>query len=82
MAMDSRRYQRALKVASWPVVATLPRCAELLGVDLADAEAAAAKLEPYTAANGMLKWSVQQMARQLGLVPPRKRNPFGGRIRT
>jgi hypothetical protein len=52
----------------------------VLDVDLAAVEAAAAGLAPYVAADGSLTWSVQRVA-QLGLAPPRKRHPFGSRIR-
>jgi hypothetical protein len=43
----------------------LPRCAELLGVDLATISEAAANIEPYLRADGTRIWSLMQLERQL-----------------
>jgi hypothetical protein len=40
-------------------------CAELLGVDLATVRELAAKVEPYTRADGTRIWSLMQLERQL-----------------
>jgi len=48
-----------------PIAAPLEQCAELLGIDLATACEAAAKLEPYVHANGTRIWSLMQLERQL-----------------
>jgi hypothetical protein len=48
-----------------PIAAPLPRCAELLGVDLATIAAAAANVEPYLRADGAKVWSLMQLERQL-----------------
>jgi hypothetical protein len=48
-----------------PIAAPLERCAELLGVDLAAAQEAAAKVEPYVRADGTRVWSLMQLERQL-----------------
>jgi hypothetical protein len=48
-----------------PIAAPLERCAELLGVDLATAWEAAAKIEPYVRADGTRVWSLMQLERQL-----------------
>jgi hypothetical protein len=80
MPMDSRRHRRAVVMGGWPVAASVQRCAELLHVDQVDVEAAAATLEPYTAADGTPKWSVRRLAALLRVAPPRYR-PFKGSIR-
>jgi hypothetical protein len=48
-----------------PIAASLERCAELLGVDLATIQAAAANVEPYRRADGTRIWSLTQLERQL-----------------
>jgi hypothetical protein len=48
-----------------PIAAPLERCAELLGVDLATIHELAAKVEPYTRADGTRIWSLMQLERQL-----------------
>jgi hypothetical protein len=48
-----------------PIAAPLPRCAELLGVDLATIQEAAADIEPYLRADGTRVWSLMQLERQL-----------------
>ena len=48
-----------------PIAASLERCAELLGVDLATIRELAAKLEPYVRADGTRIWSLMQLERQL-----------------
>jgi hypothetical protein len=40
-------------------------CAELLGVDLATVQEAAANVEPYLRADGTRIWSLMQLERQL-----------------
>ena len=48
-----------------PIAAPLERCAELLGVDVATIQEAAANLEPYLRADGTRIWSLVQLERQL-----------------
>jgi hypothetical protein len=48
-----------------PIAAPLERCAELLGVDLATIQKAAANVEPYIRADGTRIWSLVQLERQL-----------------
>jgi hypothetical protein len=48
-----------------PIAAPLPQCAELLGVDLATIQEAAASIEPYLRADGTRVWSLMQLERQL-----------------
>jgi hypothetical protein len=48
-----------------PIAALLPRCAELLGVDLATIQEAAANIKPYLRADGTRVWSLMQLERQL-----------------
>ena len=48
-----------------PIAAPLERCAELLGVDLATIDEAAANVEPYIRADGARIWSLTQLERQL-----------------
>ena len=50
---------------SRPIAAPLPQCAELLGVDLATIQEAAASIEPYLRADGTRVWSLMQLERQL-----------------
>jgi hypothetical protein len=63
---------RPLPAAAWhdpdlgrPVAASLERCAELLGIDLATIGEAAANVEPYVRADGTRVWSLMQLERQL-----------------
>jgi hypothetical protein len=48
-----------------PIAAPLERCAELLGVDLATTQEAAANVEPYIRADGTRIWSLMRLERQL-----------------
>jgi hypothetical protein len=48
-----------------PIAAPLHRCAELLGVDVATIQEAAANVEPYIRADGTKIWSLMQLERQL-----------------
>jgi hypothetical protein len=48
-----------------PIAAPLPRCAQLLGVDLATIQEAAASIEPYLRADGTRIWSLMQLERHL-----------------
>src|SRR5918995_4477303 len=48
-----------------PIAAPLQQCAELLGVDLATIQEAAANVEPYLCADGHRVWSLMQLERQL-----------------
>jgi hypothetical protein len=48
-----------------PIAAPLERCAELLGVDPAAVQEAAANVEPYVRADGTRIWSLTQLERQL-----------------
>jgi hypothetical protein len=48
-----------------PIAAPLQRCAELLGVDLATVQEAAANVEPYLRADGTRIWSLMQLELQL-----------------
>jgi hypothetical protein len=48
-----------------PIAASLERCAELLGIDLATVRQLAAKVEPYVRADGTRIWSLMQLERQL-----------------
>ena len=48
-----------------PIAAPLPRCAELLGVDLVTVRKVAADVEPYLRADGTRIWSLMQLERQL-----------------
>jgi hypothetical protein len=48
-----------------PIAASLKRCAELLGVDLATIREVAANVEPYIRADGTKAWSLMQLERQL-----------------
>jgi hypothetical protein len=48
-----------------PIAASLERCAELLGLDLAIICEAAANVEPYVRADGTRIWSLTQLERQL-----------------
>lgn len=50
---------------SRPVAASLERCAELLGVDLATIHRASANVEPYVRVDGTKVWSLMQLERQL-----------------
>jgi hypothetical protein len=53
------------RTPSRPVAASLERCAELLGVDLATVHRAAANVEPYVRVDGAKVWSLMQLERQL-----------------
>jgi hypothetical protein len=73
-----------------PIAAPLERCAELLGVELVDLQAAAVHVEPYLRVDGTRVWSLMQLERHLrpdaygrvrgGYVarrrPPATRPPF------
>jgi hypothetical protein len=48
-----------------PIAAPLERCAELLGVDLATIQEAAANVEAYARADGTRIWSLMQLERQV-----------------
>jgi len=48
-----------------PIAAPLQRCAQLLGVDLAAIQEAAANVEPYVCTDGTRIWSLMQLERQL-----------------
>jgi hypothetical protein len=48
-----------------PIAAPLEHCAELLDVDLAAIQEAAANVEPYIRADGIRIWSLMQLERQL-----------------
>ena len=50
---------------SLPIAAPLERCAELLGVDPATIQRAAADVEPYIRVNGIEVWSLMLLERQL-----------------
>jgi hypothetical protein len=50
---------------SRPIAAPLERCAELLGVDLANVHMVAANVEPYIRADGTEVWSLMQLERRL-----------------
>ena len=51
--------------ASRPIAAPLEKCAELLGVDLAAIQPAAAEVEPYIRVDGTKVWSLMQLERRL-----------------
>jgi hypothetical protein len=66
-----------------PIAVPLQRCAELLGVDLATMQAAAANVEPYLRADGTRIWSLMQLERQLRPEAySRRRGGFLDRRRT
>jgi hypothetical protein len=48
-----------------PIAASLDRCAELLGVDLATVHELATTVEPYIRVDGTKVWSLMQLERQL-----------------
>jgi hypothetical protein len=48
-----------------PIAAPLEQCAELLGVDLATIQRAAAAVEPYVRVDGSKVWSLMQLERRL-----------------
>jgi hypothetical protein len=48
-----------------PIAASLERCAELLGVDLAAIREAATHVEPYVRVDGTKVWSLMQLERHL-----------------
>ena len=50
---------------SRPIAAPLQRCAQLLAIDLATIQEAAANVEPYLRADGTRIWSLMQLERQL-----------------
>ena len=50
---------------SRPIAAPLERCAELLGVDLATIQDAAAHIRPYVRVDGTKVWSLMQLERHL-----------------
>lgn len=51
---------------SRPMAAPLERCAELLGVDLAAIQEAAAHVEPYVRVDDIKVWSLMHLERHLG----------------
>ena len=66
-----------------PIAAPLQRCAQLLGIDLATIQEAAANVEPYISADGTKIWSLMQLERQLRPeVYARRRGGFLDRRRT
>jgi len=66
-----------------PIAAPLQRCAQLLGIDLATIQEAAATVEPYISADGTKIWSLMQLERQLRPeVYARRRGGFLDRRRT
>jgi hypothetical protein len=66
-----------------PIAATLQRCAQLLSVDLAAIQEAAANVEPYICADGTRIWSLMQLERQLRPeLYRRRRGGFLDRRRT
>ena len=66
-----------------PIAAPLQRCAELLGVDLATIQEAAATVEPYLRTDGIRIWSLMQLERQLRPeLYGRRRGGFLDRRRT
>jgi hypothetical protein len=68
---------------SRPIAAPLQRCAELLGVDLATIQEAAANVEPYLRADGTRIWSLMQLERLLRPdVYRRRRGGYLDRRRT
>jgi hypothetical protein len=48
-----------------PIAAPLKQCAELLGLDLATIQRAAAEVEPYVRVDGTKVWSLMQLERCL-----------------
>ena len=50
---------------SRPIAAPLERCAEVLGVDMATIQRAAADIEPYIRVDGAKVWSLMQLERRL-----------------
>jgi hypothetical protein len=65
---------------SRPIAAPLERCVELLGVDSAIVQRAAADVEPYIRVDGSKVWSLMLLDRQRhaeahGRVPGRLRQP-------
>ena len=48
-----------------PIAAPLPQCAELLGIDLATIQEAAANIQPYLRADGTRVWTLMELERQL-----------------
>jgi hypothetical protein len=48
-----------------PIAAPLQRCAQLLGVDLATIQDAAANVEPHLRADGTRIWTLMQLERLL-----------------
>jgi hypothetical protein len=66
-----------------PIAAPLEHCAELLDVDLATIQEAAANVEPYIRADGTRIWSLMQLERQLRPeVYGRRRGGYLDRRRT
>jgi hypothetical protein len=66
-----------------PIAAPLQRCAQLLDVDLATIQEAAANIEPYICADGTKIWSLMQLERQLRPeMYARRRGGFLDRRRT
>ena len=73
---------------SRPIAAPLEKCAELLGVDLATIQRAAADVEPYIRVDGTKVWSLMQLEQRLrpeaygrvrgGYISQRRRPPRVG----
>jgi hypothetical protein len=66
---------------SRPIAAPLERCAELLGVDLATIQRAAADVEPYIRVDGTEVWSLMQLEWRLMQLEWRLRPEAYGRVR-
>jgi hypothetical protein len=60
-----------------PILASLERCAQQLGVELATARRLAATVEPYLRADGTRIWSLMQLDRQLRPEAYRRRRGGG-----
>src|SRR5215211_6075979 len=77
---------------SRPIAAPLERCAELLGVDLATIQRAAADVKPYLRVDGSKVWSLMQLERRLrpeaygrvrgGYISRRRRPPVDSKAPT
>ena len=62
-----------------PLATTIAQAAELLDKPVAEIEAAAAQVEPYTHHDGTPRWSLRELRTILGLpVKKRKRRSKGG----
>jgi hypothetical protein len=77
---------------SRPIAAPLEKCAELLDVDLATIQRAAADVEPYIRVDGTKVWSLMQLERRLrpeaygrvrgGYISRRRRPPVNRKAST